>query len=159
MTHLQSSPAIKNPHDRVRNHSPRSFNKEIDKQTDLIIKSTLERGSFAIRERLLQLDREWDIDRVLDVFFSTTLTAQLVLAFKRKKPRDLLGPLIQSAFFLMHATYGWCPAVTLLRKMGVRTRFEIQAEREELLNALINMESEYPGKKFTVAEYDLYGSI
>lgn len=159
MTHLQSSPAIKNPHDRVRNHSPKAFNKVIDQKSDYMIKSTLEKGVFAIRERLLQLDKEWDIDRALDFLFSTTVAAQLAVSVKRKSTRFAWFPLIQSAFLIMHSTYGWCPPVPVLRKLGFRTRFEIQSEREELLNALINLESEYPGKKFTVAEYDVYGSI
>lgn len=159
MSHMQSSPAIKNPHDRVRNHSPKVFNKEIDKQSDYIIKTTIQRGSFAIRERLLQLDKEWDIDRALLAFFSTTFVAQLGLSVKRKSHRFSIIPFIQSAFLLMYATYGWCPPVPMLRKMGFRTRFEIQAEREELLNALINLESEHPGKKAMISEWDIYGSI
>lgn len=159
MTHLQSSPAIKNPHDRVRNHSPKSFSKEIDMDTDYIVKTTIASGAFAIRERLLQLDKEWDIDRALDLLFSTTVGAQLLLAVRKRNIHFIWFPLVQTAFLLMHSTYGWCPPVPLLRKMGFRTRFEIQSEREELLNALINMESEYPGKKYSVAEYDVYGSI
>ncbi len=159
MTHLQSSPAIKNPHDRVRNRSPKAFNREIDQKTDYMIKTTLEKGAFAIRERLLQLDKEWDIDRALDFLFATTVGAQLALSVKRKKTSFAWFPLIQTAFLFLHTTYGWCPPVPVLRKLGFRTRFEIQSEREELLNALINLESEYPGKKYTVAEYDIYGSI
>lgn len=159
MTHLQSSPAIKNPHDRVRKHSPKSFTKDIDMESDYFVKTTIENGAFAIRERLLQLDKEWDIDRALDLLFSTTVATQLALAVKKRNVNFVWLPLIQTAFVFVHATYGWCPPVPLLRKMGFRTRFEIQSEREELLNALINMESEHPGKKYSVSEYDVYGSI
>jgi hypothetical protein len=159
MTHMQSSPAIKNPHDRVRNHSPKAFTKKIDLNTDFMIKSTIARGTFSIRERLLQLDKEWDIDRALDLLFSTTLTAQLALSVRKKNHRFSWMPLIQAAFLIMHSTYGWCPPVPILRKLGYRTRFEIQSEREELLNALINLESEHPGKKYTVSEYDVFGAI
>lgn len=159
MTHLQSSPAIKNPHDRVRNRSPKSFTKEIDMETDYVVKNTIQSGAFAIRERLLQLDKEWDIDRALDFLFSTTVGAQLAVAMKKRNLNYIWFPIVQTAFLFMHTTYGWCPPVPLLRKMGFRTRFEIQSEREELLNALINMESEHPGKKYTVSEFDVYGSI
>jgi hypothetical protein len=159
MSHMQSSPAIKNPHDRVRNHSPKESNKEIDKKMDYIIKTTIEKGAFAIRERLLQLDKEWDIDRALLAFFSSTLLVQLGFAVKKKSHRPAILPLIQSAFIFMHSTYGWCPPVPVLRSLGFRTRFEIQSEREELLNALINLESEHPGKKIIINEWDIYGSI
>jgi hypothetical protein len=56
---------------------------------------------------------------------------QLIAA--RKDRRWLWGPLFQTPFLLMHATLGWCPPVLWFRPMGFRTRFEIQAEREELL--------------------------
>ena len=36
----------------------------------------------------------------------------------------------QLAFLGVHAAYGWCPPVALLRRMGFRTQKEIQAERE-----------------------------
>jgi hypothetical protein len=32
------------------------------------------------------------------------------------------------SFLLMHAVQGWCPPVPLLRKLGVRTQREIDAE-------------------------------
>lgn len=159
MSHLQSSPAIKNPHDRVRNHSPISYNKKIDSESDYMIKITIENGTFAIRKRLIQLDKEWDIDRALIAVHSSAVGAQLAFSLRKKNHQFSWLPFIQSAFLLMYATYGWTPTVPLLRKMGFRTRYEIQAEREELLNALINFESEYPGKKFSVTEYDIYGSI
>jgi len=33
---------------------------------------------------------------------------------------------------LMHATQGWCPPVPVLRRFGVRTRHEIDAEKYAL---------------------------
>ena len=42
-------------------------------------------------------------------------------------------------FLMMHATLGWCPPSLWFRPMGFRTRFEIQAEREELLRRLGNL--------------------
>jgi hypothetical protein len=35
-------------------------------------------------------------------------------------------------FLLQHATQGWCPPVSVLRRRGVRTRREIEAERYAL---------------------------
>lgn len=159
MSHLQSSPAIKNPHDRIRNHSPKAFNKKIDSSTDYMIKTTIDKGAFAIRARLLQLDKEWDIDRAFTAILSGAVCANLALTLRKKNTKFAWLPFLQAGFALMYSTYGWSPTCQLLRALGFRTRYEIQAEREELLNALINMESEFPGKKFTVSEWDIYGSI
>lgn len=38
-------------------------------------------------------------------------------------------PVIVSSFLLHHAGRGWCPPVPIFRRLGVRTRQEIDAER------------------------------
>jgi hypothetical protein len=38
----------------------------------------------------------------------------------------------QIAFMGIHATVGWCPPVVVLRRMGVRTKMEIERERRAL---------------------------
>lgn len=157
---LQSYNVVKNPHDRIRNHSPKSFNKAIDKKTDSIMESTIEKGPLAIKERLNALDKEWDIDRALIFFFSGVVTAQLATAMKKKNKNWLWGPLIQSSFLMLHATLGWCPPVPVLRKLGFRTRFEIQAEREELLKALSSEENQEKFEQnFSITEWGIYESI
>ena len=162
MNHLQSSPAIKNPHDRVRNHSPKLFTKAIDTQTDYVLKKTIERGPIAIRERLIELDKEWDIDRILMLTYSGAMTAQIVWSARLKKKHFFWSAFIQTSFLFFYATYGWCPPVPLLRKLGFRTRFEIQAEREELLHALIAKDwrklDQVTGNSSS-DEWDIYGSI
>jgi hypothetical protein len=35
-------------------------------------------------------------------------------------------------FFLQHALQGWCPPLPLLRRLGVRTQYEIERERYAL---------------------------
>ena len=36
------------------------------------------------------------------------------------------------AFLLQHAIQGWCPPIALIRRLGVRTRKEIEVERTAL---------------------------
>lgn len=157
---LQSSTVVKNPYDRIRNHSPKSFNKAIDKKTDAIMESTIQQGSLAIKERLKTLDKEWDIDRALMLLFSGGVSAQLATAMGKKNKNWLWGPLIQSSFLMLHATLGWCPPVPLLRKLGFRTRFEIQAEREELLEALRSEENQEKFEQnFSITEWGIYETI
>ncbi len=42
----------------------------------------------------------------------------------------------QLGFLMLHATMGWCPPVVVWRRLGVRTKPEIDVERALLLAAL-----------------------
>jgi hypothetical protein len=83
-----------------------------------------------IAARLEELDREWDVERVLIVNASTLATLGL-LASLRRRPALLL-PLVVGSFLLQHGLQGWCPPLTIFRKLGVRTRREIDLERYAL---------------------------
>lgn len=120
--------------DRIRKHTLQRANRKIDLKAERKISQVTRGGDAAIRQRLLQLNREWDIDRVLMLNFSVLVFAQLLAARKNKK--WLWGPLIQTPLLFLHATFGWCPPMLWFRPMGFRTRFEIQQEREALLSAL-----------------------
>lgn len=121
-------------HDRVRALTPQEFNHKIDLKTRRKISEVRALGPRAIRARLRELDREWDIDRVLLANFSALIFAELLLA--RKNRKWLLGPLVQIPFLFMQSTVGWCPPSMWFRPMGVRTAKEIQAEREALLSSI-----------------------
>ena len=41
-------------------------------------------------------------------------------------------PLVVSGFLLQHAIQGWCPPLPVFRKLGFRTRAEIEQERYAL---------------------------
>lgn len=121
-------------HDRVREMTAQRVNRKIDVKSERMVRAIQAEGSQAIRQRLDELDREWDIDRVLMLNFSILVFAQLLAA--RKNKNWLWGPIVQTPFLLMHATLGWCPPSLWFRPMGFRTRKEIQAEREALLGTL-----------------------
>jgi hypothetical protein len=61
------------------------------------------------------------------------------LGRKRKGLLYLFGS--QLGFMLMHAVVGWCPPVSVFRRLGCRTMREIDRERSALLGAL-QVESE-----------------
>jgi hypothetical protein len=84
-----------------------------------------------IEQRLAQLDREWDIERVLAVNAAGIALTGTVLGLARDS-RYLVLPLMVTAFLLQHALQGWCPPVPLLRRWGVRTAAEIASERAAL---------------------------
>jgi hypothetical protein len=88
----------------------------------------------AIEKRLEALDHEWDVDRALMVNFSVVAFSALMAGIYRNR-KFLALPAIQLPFLLWHAVEGWCPPLPLFRRMGFRTRQEIEAEKMELRKA------------------------
>lgn len=116
--------------DRVRKHTAPEVNRSIDEKTALRIQTYVQARS-EISRRLADLDREWDMERVLETNAATlALSGSLLGLFVNRK--WLLLPAFVSAFLLQHAIQGWCPPVAPLRRLGVRTRQEIEKERYAL---------------------------
>lgn len=84
-----------------------------------------------IDRRLEELDREWDIERVLQANASTLMLAGVTLGATADR-RWLWLPTAVAGFLLQHALQGWCPPLPLLRRLGVRTVEEIAQERYAL---------------------------
>lgn len=84
-----------------------------------------------IDDRLAELEREWDIERTLEANASALVLVGLGLGLRVDR-RFLALPAVVAAFLFQHALQGWCPPVPLFRRLGVRTRREIEAERYAL---------------------------
>ena len=54
------------------------------------------------------------------------------LTFGVLRSRWYILPAAAAAFLVQHAVQGWCPPVSLLRRIGVRTSREINHERYAL---------------------------
>lgn len=143
-SHYRQVMSVNDDHqDRIRKKTFRSINEKIDSQTESNIERVKAMGPKAIQNRLNEIDREWDIDRVLMLNFSVLVFAQLLMA--RRDRRWLWGPILQTPFLFMHSVLGWCPPSLWFRPMGFRTRKEIQSERETLLRYLLKPEPDYQG--------------
>ena len=81
--------------------------------------------------RLGELDREWDIERVLEANGASIALGGTLLGLFRNRA-FLLLPLAVAGFLLQHALQGWCPPMRFFRKRGVRTAAEIASERAAL---------------------------
>ena len=117
--------------DRVRRSTDIEVNRRIDRQTDTNIKSYSSLGREALLSRIEALDREWDVDRILEVNAPTLALSGLVLGVMVNK-KWLLLPGIVLSFLLQHGLQGWCPPLPILRRLGVRTRGEIDREKYAL---------------------------
>lgn len=121
--------------DRVRSHTRREVQQRIDERTDQNILFFREQSTDTIRERLRALDREWDVERVLEANASALALTGVALGAVVSR-RWLWVPATVLGFLLLHATQGWCPPLPVLRAKGVRTRGEIERERIALLQRL-----------------------
>jgi hypothetical protein len=117
--------------DRVRRVTPHATNERIRQKTRQDIERVAARGPTAIMHRLRELDREWDIERCLEVMAPTFTLVGLTLGLLKDK-RWFVVPAVIQSFFLQHALQGWCPPIPLLRELGIRTQQEIDEEKYAL---------------------------
>lgn len=143
MNQVADSLVMDQPGDRVRRHTAAPPNERIEAFTRWQVEDTVRRGRDAIVERLTELEKEWDIDRVLMLNFAVVGGGGFLKGALRrglKLRRSFNGwqvfTTIQLAFLAMHATVGWCPPAALFRRLGFRTSREIEAERRALEKAL-----------------------
>lgn len=117
--------------DRVRARTAPEVNHRIDRETLQRLRHYAGHGGEPTRQHLQRLDREWDIERTLEANAAVIGLAGLALGIAHDR-RWLALPAIVFSFLGVHALHGSCPPVPLLRRMGVRTRREIERERYAL---------------------------
>ncbi len=88
-------------------------------------------NKHAIGPRLLQLEEEWDIERMLEFSTASLAITGVTLGVLRNRGW-LLMALGAGALLAGHAIQGWCPAVPILRRLGYRTKAEIDKEKYAL---------------------------
>lgn len=116
---------------RVELHTHPAVNAALRRRTDAGLAAMEDADPQQFETRLAQLDREWDIERLLQLNASTLMLAGLLLG-RRVDRRFLLLPAAVLSFFAQHALQGWCPPIPLFRRLGVRTVREIERERYAL---------------------------
>jgi hypothetical protein len=123
--------AIPSSRPRGSGHRPDAVNQQIRRKTEENIAFYGSAGNKAMSQRLEELDREWDIERVLEAKAASIGLLGLALgAFVNRKWFVL--PAIASGLLLLHSIRGWCPPASLLRRLGIRTKGEIDYERYAL---------------------------
>lgn len=81
--------------------------------------------------RIAELDEEWDVGRVLQVVTSGITLAAFWMSLSKTR-LFLLVPLVLAGGAFHHGLTGASPAVDLARRLGFRTRDEIDEERVAL---------------------------
>jgi hypothetical protein len=117
--------------DRDRRYTAASVLQRIDEETEARLQTYAAAGPQALAGRLAELDREWDIDRAVELEASLMGLVGLGLgAFFRRG--FLAAPALVGAAVFLHATAGGYPLLPLFRRLGLRTSREIARERYAL---------------------------
>lgn len=114
---------------RVPLHTAPRVNRRVQENMMERVRKLEEADEMRLKKRLRELDAEWDTERVLETNAAGLVLAGVVLGAVHS-PKWLLLSGLASVFLLEHALQGWCPALPLMRRLGVRTLNEIEAEKE-----------------------------
>lgn len=117
--------------DRVRANTAEQINRQIDRGIEARVRDYAQRSADDITRRIHELDHEWDIERLLEANASALAFTGLVLGLTRSR-KWLILPSVVLLFLFQHAIQGWCPPVPLFRRLGVRSRDEINREKYAL---------------------------
>ena len=115
----------------VRAVTPGPVQEHLDQEIQEHITAYANRSKEDISARIRELDREWDIERLLELNASSLALAGTMLGATVSR-KWLTLPAIVLAFLFQHAVQGWCPPIALFRRLGARTRKEIDLEKYAL---------------------------
>ena len=113
--------------DRERANTSRRINRRIDQDMEERVWEYAQASREVITQRISELGREWDIERWLQTNASVIALSGMALGLTHHR-RWFIVPGVVLPFLLLHALQGWCPPVPVLRRLGVRTRQEIDRE-------------------------------
>lgn len=117
--------------ERVRKNTSEQVNRTIDNKIKENIELYLPQDKNAITKRLKELEKEWNIERALEVNMPIVAMIGLALGIFASD-WWFIFPAIVLLFFLEHAIQGWCPPLPIFRSLGFRTKKEIEKERYAL---------------------------
>ena len=116
-----------NEPDRVRRHTDPVVLDRIDEKIERNIRFYATQAPHALGNRITELENEWDLERVLEANAATLAFSGAVLGLVSSKKWFLLTCGVMG-FLFQHTVSGWCPPVPVLRRLGFRTRSEIDRE-------------------------------
>lgn len=122
---------IEKPGERVRSSTSQSRNEEIDDEIVSSIAYYSEQDAASVESRIKELDKEWDIERTLEINAGLVGLAGAVLALTVNRRWAIL-PAVVTSFLVQHAIQGWCPPLPLFRSMGIKSRPELDREKYAL---------------------------
>ncbi len=117
--------------DRVPSQTDEQINQRIARGIDRNVRY-YGRHRDEIEDRLEELDEEWDIERAIEANASAIAFTGIALGLASGNRRWFALPALVTGFLFQHAIQGWCPPIPVLRRLGFRTSYEIEQERQAL---------------------------
>jgi hypothetical protein len=113
--------------DRVRRYTSPEMLQKIDEEIERNVSFYASQPDEVIAERIHDLQQEWSINRYIQakVAGMGLLGGLLGFAFSKKWALLTIGGF---GFLLFHGLRGWDPRIPALRRLGLRTRSEIDRE-------------------------------
>ncbi len=139
--------------DRVREHSAAADNKTIDREAEGRVQRFAGKSKEEITEQIDRLEREWDMERLLETNASILSLVGMSAYAGSLNKKWLFLPGVVMSFLVQHSVQGWCPPMPVFRKLGVRTRQEIEREKYAL-KALRGDFDGIAGEDFAGSEHD-----
>ncbi len=117
--------------DRIRANTSEEYNARIDRFTENNTRFYATQSKEMITERIDELEEEWDVDRLVQLSVSGVGVTSMLLGVLGSKKWWLVTT-AALGFLGNHAVSGWCPSAALFRRLGFRTRQEIDSEKYAL---------------------------
>lgn len=115
--------------DHMQDSTPPSAEDRIARTTRAMVRETAVEGD--VDRRLAEIDREWDVERLLATIAGANVLVGVAMA-RWVDRRWMAWAAVVGAFLVQHGVQGWCPPFAVLRRLGKRTRKEIEEERTAL---------------------------
>jgi hypothetical protein len=116
---------------RVEQHTRPEWNELNRLRTHASVSRLQDADRAQIDARLADLDREWDVERLLNLNAGALILASTLIGrFVDRRALWLTGAVC--TFFAQHALSGWCPPIPVFRRYGIRTMREIERERHAI---------------------------
>jgi len=116
---------------RVGWNTSHAVNEKLDAQLQENISRYIGADRYMIDQRLRELDKEWNIERLIETEAPTMIGLGIVLGFLKDKKWFSLSAMA-AGMVLLHNTQGWYPLLPIFRRLGLRSQNEIEQERSAL---------------------------
>jgi hypothetical protein len=117
--------------ERVEVNTAPAVNRKFEDQLKENIARYAAEGQPGIDQRLRELDREWNTERAIEV--EAPMMIGLGIALGNLHDRKWFAVSAMAAgMVILHSVQGWYPLLPLFRRMGLRSQYEIEQERNAL---------------------------
>jgi hypothetical protein len=114
--------------DRVRENTADEINRHLDRRAEDRVRGYANASQVDITRRIEELEYEWSIERVIETEAPVMGLTGLALGVGVNR-KFLALPAFVASMVLLHAVQGWYPLLPVFRRMGFRSRQEIDREK------------------------------